>query len=179
MVSRDPCLLWQCPKKSNRVPLKQIFSLNHPISLPLLGVMQHQNNSSQVHIPSVLSNLTTISAHLTPERKRTEMSAELWFWGKLSLVRWSRMFTSVSRSCPLNTHIAIVSFTSSAFRVSLLILNLTRFISTRGFSPRHCSYLLMNSVVSIQVAESKADIVPMLLNVLGWTSHVPVHTDVV
>lgn len=40
-------------------------------------------------------------------------------------------------------------------------------------------YLLMNSIISIQVTQSKANVVPMLLDILCWTAHVPVHTDVV
>ena len=40
-------------------------------------------------------------------------------------------------------------------------------------------YLLMYSVVSIQVTESEADVVPVFLYVLCYTAHVTVHTDVV
>lgn len=40
-------------------------------------------------------------------------------------------------------------------------------------------YLLMNPIISIQITQSKADIVPMLLDVLSWTAHTPIHTDVV
>lgn len=40
-------------------------------------------------------------------------------------------------------------------------------------------YLLMNTVIPIQVTESKAHIVPMLLDVLSWTAYVSIHTDVV
>ena len=41
------------------------------------------------------------------------------------------------------------------------------------------AYSLMNPVVPVQVTQSKADIVPVLLDVLSWTARVPVHTDVV
>lgn len=44
---------------------------------------------------------------------------------------------------------------------------------------QYIAYLLMNSVIPIQVTQSKADIVPMLLDVLSWAAHAPIHTDVV
>ena len=39
--------------------------------------------------------------------------------------------------------------------------------------------LLMNSVVSVQVTESHTNVMPVLLDVLCHTAHIPVHTDVV
>lgn len=41
------------------------------------------------------------------------------------------------------------------------------------------SFLLMNSVVPIQVTETEADIVPVFWYVLSWTPHISVHTNVV
>lgn len=40
-------------------------------------------------------------------------------------------------------------------------------------------YLLVNSIIPIQVTQSKADIVPMLLDILSWAAHASIHTDVV
>lgn len=39
--------------------------------------------------------------------------------------------------------------------------------------------LLVDPIISIQVTESKAYIVPVFLDVLSRTAHVPVHADVV
>lgn len=40
-------------------------------------------------------------------------------------------------------------------------------------------YLLMNSVIAIQITQSKTNVVPMFLDVLCRTAHTPVHADVV
>lgn len=40
-------------------------------------------------------------------------------------------------------------------------------------------YLLMNPVITIQITQSKADIMPVFLDVLGWAADIPIHTDIV